>query len=375
MTDQKKYLRYIYNYQVRDMIEIIPSRTVFLLIDSLLCLMTLVITAWPGFVLADTDIMHIHGLPYQPWNPEKLTNAQALFLEGEALKGESIRKALEKGAADGNTKAINALAIYYDQTKNYQKAVQWYNKGAEDGDPEAEYELGYFLCEGPGVTHDIQAGMAWLKKAADQKNQNAMKLMGYLYAEGKGDALPKDYNKAVSEYERAANAGSVFAAQQLATAYEDGWYGLPKDRQLSQKWDRIAKKNESESVNQSWSNNKKSIAAQEEFNYYEKHGNVPKLTPTHTENTLYVFYKVIEYGFLSLVLVGVYFQRKLTKQYPKGSSRIYWLAAFVYSSYYSIVYLLGFLSTWSTGYLPILVYFATFGVFSLSIYWITKKAA
>ncbi|MHB1749843.1 MAG: tetratricopeptide repeat protein [Acidithiobacillus sp.] len=357
------------------MIKLMPIRTAFLPVHSLFYLIILVITVWPGCVLADTDTTHIHGLPYQPWNPDKLTNAQALFLEGEALKGESIRKAMEKGAADGNTKAINALAIYYDQTKDYQKAIHWYKKGAEDGDPEAEYELGYFLCEGPGVTHDIQAGMAWLKKAADQKNQNAMKLMGYLYAEGKDDALPKDYNKAVSEYERAANAGSVFAAQQLATAYEDGLYGLPKDQQFSQKWGRVAKKNGSESVSQTLSNNKKNIAAQEEFNYYEKHGNVPKLTPTHTEKTLYVFYKVIEYGFLILVLVGVYFQRKLTKQYPKGSSRIYWLVAFMYSSYYSIVYLLGFLSTWITGYLPLLVYFALFGAFTLSIFWIAKKAA
>ncbi len=57
---------------------------------------------------------------------------------------------------------------------------------AEQGDAEAQYQLGLIYIEGKGVKKDLKAGAAWLQKAADQKHIEALKKLSWCYLYGKG---------------------------------------------------------------------------------------------------------------------------------------------------------------------------------------------
>ena len=54
-----------------------------------------------------------------------------------------------------------------------EKAVEWYTKAAEQGDSNAQCNLGYCYDNGDGVTMDKEKAVEWLTKAAEQGNSDA----------------------------------------------------------------------------------------------------------------------------------------------------------------------------------------------------------
>ena len=79
---------------------------------------------------------------------------------------------LKQKAESGDARSQLALArMYYngdDVTKDYAKAVEWYQKAAEQGNAMAQYNLGMMYQKGEGVTKDAAKAEEWLKKAAAQ---------------------------------------------------------------------------------------------------------------------------------------------------------------------------------------------------------------
>jgi len=69
--------------------------------------------------------------------------------------------------------------------------------------------------------------------SSDQGNANAQKNLGWMYAEGKG--VPKDYAEAVKWYMKAADQGNAFAQHNLGLMYKNG-NGVAKDRDGARKW-------------------------------------------------------------------------------------------------------------------------------------------
>jgi len=53
-------------------------------------------------------------------------------------------------------------------SKNYEKAVEWYNKSAEQGNMQAQYNLGIMYEDGIGVPQSNEKAMEWYRKAAAQ---------------------------------------------------------------------------------------------------------------------------------------------------------------------------------------------------------------
>ena len=88
---------------------------------------------------------------------------------------------------------INA-ALCYDTLKDYQKAVQWYTKSAEQGIAEAQYQLGSCYDMGEGVPEDPKMAVKWYTKAAEQGHNDAMYFLAVFYEKGTG--VPKDMQKA-----------------------------------------------------------------------------------------------------------------------------------------------------------------------------------
>jgi TPR repeat protein len=89
-------------------------------------------------------------------------------------------------------------------------AQSWYQKAAQQGHPQAQANLGLILFQNgnrPGA-------MPWLKKAADAGDPRAQYVLGTAYFNG--DLIGKDWVRAYAMMSRAASAGLPQAATNLA---------------------------------------------------------------------------------------------------------------------------------------------------------------
>ena len=55
--------------------------------------------------------------------------------------------------------------------------MKWYRKAAEQGDADAQYNLGYSYSNGEGVEKDEEEAVKWYRKAAEQGYEKAKKIL------------------------------------------------------------------------------------------------------------------------------------------------------------------------------------------------------
>ena len=130
--------------------------------------------------------------------------------------------------------------------KDFGKAVELYQKAADQGHPDVQVNLGWLYEMGDGVPIDLRKAAKLYQKAADQGNARAQVNLGWLYENGWG--VPKDLGKARELYQKAADQGNQSAIGKLnnlstptepkqgdaatqfslALQYENG-EGVPKD--------------------------------------------------------------------------------------------------------------------------------------------------
>jgi hypothetical protein len=85
---------------------------------------------------------------------------------------------------------------------------------AEQGNAEAQYDLGVMYLRGQGVLQDYKEAVKWFRLSAEQGNANAQYNLGLLYYKGEG--FPKDYKEAVRLFRLSAKQGDA-SAQSNAT--------------------------------------------------------------------------------------------------------------------------------------------------------------
>ena len=78
-------------------------------------------------------------------------------------------------------------------------------QAAEQGDAEAQYELGGVYLGGRGVVEDEAEAARWLRLAAEQGHVNAQNTLAFMYILGRG--VVKDEAEAVRWYRMAAEQG------------------------------------------------------------------------------------------------------------------------------------------------------------------------
>ena len=172
-------------------------------------------------------------------------NADAMYYMGECYyygRGveQDYEKAVEwyeKGAAGGNTTAMYNLGVCYANGRgveqDYGKAVEWYEKAAAGGDTDAMTNLGWCYENGRGVEQDYEKAVEWYEKGAAGGNTTAMSNLGWCYANGQG--VEQDYGKAVEWYEKAATGGNTKAMKNLGVCYENG-RGVEQDYEKAVEW-------------------------------------------------------------------------------------------------------------------------------------------
>ncbi|MBF1383121.1 tetratricopeptide repeat protein [Porphyromonas sp.] len=57
--------------------------------------------------------------------------------------------------------------------QDYVEAVHWYRLAADQGDVDAQFNLGYFMYKGLGVKPDHKEALVWLRKASAQGSEEA----------------------------------------------------------------------------------------------------------------------------------------------------------------------------------------------------------
>jgi hypothetical protein len=106
--------------------------------------------------------------------------------------------------------------------KDYKQAAKWYQKAADQGDADAQYNLGVMYDKGRGVLKDYKQAVKWYQKAADQGLADAQYNLGVMYTNGEG--VPKDLSKAKYWIKKAYENPGVSAS--ILGLAEKGWNQL-----------------------------------------------------------------------------------------------------------------------------------------------------
>lgn len=120
---------------------------------------------------------------------------------------------------------------------DYVTALRLLRPLADQGDPDAQYNLGVMYNNGDGVSQDYAEAMKWHRKAADQGNGNAQFNLGFMYDRGRG--IPQNYAEAAKWYRLAAHQGVAIAEYKLGVMYQDG-QGVQQDYVQAHMWFDLA---------------------------------------------------------------------------------------------------------------------------------------
>lgn len=154
------------------------------------------------------------------------------------------------GAANSSTPITSPLiqkeirlAVNYLTGRGVQKdavqAAYWFRKAADQGDPEAQNEIGYLYLWGIGVPRDEAESFRWFARATGGGSQPAKLNLAVAYMKGVG--TPRDLPLALELMNQLAAKGNARAQGYLGIAYLAGT-GVPKDPGLAEKWLKKAAK-------------------------------------------------------------------------------------------------------------------------------------
>jgi uncharacterized protein len=179
-----------------------------------------------------------------------------LFLFGGSVYGDDIQDALDASvklfpqkmykfwlplAEQGDADAQYNLGAMYGNgqgvPQDYKEAVKWFRLAAEQGFAIAQSNLGAMYEKGTGVPQDYKEAVKWYRLSAEQGFANAQHNLGVMYHTGQG--VPQDYKEAVKWYRLSAEQGIADAQSNLGVMYHTG-QGVPQDYKEAVKWYRLA---------------------------------------------------------------------------------------------------------------------------------------
>ena len=141
--------------------------------------------------------------------------------------------ALARSVAAGPLEDALDAAEHHD----YATAIGRWRPLADQGEVDAQYNLGVMYDKGQGVTRDYAIAVSWFRKAADQGFAPAQLSLGVMYENGLG--VPQDLTTAASWYRRAADQGDAAAQLNLRVMYENGW-GVTQNHLMAHMWFSLA---------------------------------------------------------------------------------------------------------------------------------------
>ena len=126
----------------------------------------------------------------------KLASSQIVSSDIDDLKDLAM-----KGSHD----AQQELGLYCQEEGNHEKAFEWYQQSAIQGNPNAQNSLGFMWDRGLFVWRDFQKAFYWYQQSANQNLPEAQTNLGYLYYRGEG--VEEDKYKSFHYFKLASNQG------------------------------------------------------------------------------------------------------------------------------------------------------------------------
>ncbi len=121
--------------------------------------------------------------------------------------------------------------------KDYEKALYWYQKSADQGHSTAQNNLGYMYHTGQGVDQNYEKTLYWYQLAANQGESSGQNNLGHMYKNGEG--VEKDYGKALNWYQLSADQGNNIAQYNIGFMYQYG-LGVDQDYEKALYWYQLA---------------------------------------------------------------------------------------------------------------------------------------
>ena len=194
-------------------------------------------------------------------------DAEAQYLVGQqqeravelfpANKEKILAKAVEwyqKSADQGYAPAQEALALFYlygdgGLTQNSQKGINLLRESGKNGNPDAHFTLGLIYEDGIKgyLGKNSTESLKWYRMAAQSEHIGAQYKLGHNFLYGKG--APSDLEEAMMWFKKAADNGNLMAMTELAVLYEDG-IGVPKDRVEATRLFKVVEKAKSDNANE-----------------------------------------------------------------------------------------------------------------------------
>jgi TPR repeat protein len=153
---------------------------------------------------------------------------------------EKLRQTLTS-AEQGDAEAQFELGRMHDKGRGVDQsdaeALKWYRKAAEQGHAKAQFNLGVMYVRGRGVDQNDTEAVKWYRKAADQGDDIAQYNLGVIYATGQG--VDQSDAESLKWFRKAADQGDAKAQFRVGIMYSKG-IGVRQSDAEALKWYRKA---------------------------------------------------------------------------------------------------------------------------------------
>src|SRR5258708_6463064 len=140
---------------------------------------------------------------------------------------------ITKLAKKGNSAAQTDLGVIHFQKGEFEAALEWFRRAAEQNYAEAESKIGFCYSNAKGVVKDDAESVRWYRRASEHGLAKAQHNLGLCYFKGKGVA--KDLTEATVWFRKAAEQHYAPAQSNLGACYQGG-EGVEKDPVKAVQW-------------------------------------------------------------------------------------------------------------------------------------------
>jgi len=123
---------------------------------------------------------------------------------------------LASQAEKGDAKAQHNLAFQFEQQKQYDEAIKWYTRAAEQGYGVSEMNLAQMYERGTGVKQDFTEAKRWYRKSMERGSGESLYRLASL------SDKTQDYSEALKLYRRGVKQGDYRAMVDLGDMLEQG---------------------------------------------------------------------------------------------------------------------------------------------------------
>lgn len=157
-------------------------------------------------------------------HPVSRPSSPQLDVQAEASRHrQRLIAAAKAGGADAQSRLGDIYRVGDEHTKqDYAEALRWYRAAAEQGDANAENNLGAMHEHAMGVPENVAEAARWYRRAPARGLAAAQYNLALLLGWGRG--VPMDEPEATALLHKSASQGYIPACSVLGTLYRHGDY-------------------------------------------------------------------------------------------------------------------------------------------------------